>query len=437
MTESITQTNQSIENQLAESLNKDCHCISLDRVALHQSLEAHLSESGLPEKLLHVHEHLFADSPVFLWHEHIQKMEQLIRAVEKVIHNVDFRKKVLSFAPGTARHDFGPEGVFFGYDFHLGVDGPQLIEINTNSGGVLLNHYLATAQRACCDEVINLFKESANFETIETQLINMFRTEWELQYPGRTLSTIAIVDNDPESQFLYPEFILFQSLFKRQGIETIIADPGTFTIKDKALWSGETKIDFVYNRLTDFYLENPESARLREAYENGFALFTPSPQHYSLHGDKRILPLLSDSNLLRRLGIDEETIDTLNHSLPNTVVVTKENANELWENRKRLFFKPATGYGSRGAYRGAKLTRRVWENIINSEYIAQSIIPPSERILIIDGEKQALKLDIRCVTYSGKIQQVSARLYQGQTTNMRTKGGGLATVFSIPGSTYH
>jgi hypothetical protein len=45
----------------------------------------------------------------------------------------------------------------------------------------------------------------------------------------------------------------------------------------------------------------------------------------------------------------------------------------------------------------------------------------------------SLKLDIRCVTYNSKIQQLSARLYQGQTTNFRSKGGGLATVFATAG----
>lgn len=37
-----------------------------------------------------------------------------------------------------------------GYDFHLGEDGPRLIEVNTNAGGAFLNALLARAQRACC-----------------------------------------------------------------------------------------------------------------------------------------------------------------------------------------------------------------------------------------------------------------------------------------------
>ena len=419
-------------SQLAEALNRDCYCIAVNREALRNSLEAHLRDSGLPEQLLDANSRLFADSPVFLQQGHLQKMEQLIRAVERVTHNGAYRAAALANAPAPIRQGFGPRGVFFGYDFHLGADGPQLIEINTNAGGVLLNLYLASAQQACCAEVITFFGGRTKFADVENELIAMFKEEWQSQCPDKLLRTIAIVDNEPSTQFLYPEFLLFQSLFERHSIEAVIADPKDFTIKENALWLSAQKIDMVYNRLTDFYLELPGSACLLEAYRKRIAVFTPSPYIYALYADKRNLPLLSDSDRLKELGVEEEEIYVLGRSLPTTVTVTKDNAAQLWTNRKKLFFKPATGYGSRGTYRGAKLTRRVWENIIHADYVAQTMIPPSERNLIINGEKQSLKLDIRCVTYSGKVQQLSARLYQGQTTNLRTQGGGLATVFPIP-----
>ncbi len=420
--------------QLAETLNRDCYCIAVNKEALRNSLKFHLRDSGLPEQLLDSNSHLFADSPVFLEREHLRKMEQLIHAVESVTGNTAYRGKVLAAAPASARQDFGPRGVFFGYDFHLGADGPQLIEINTNAGGVLLSLYLASAQQACCEEVTAFFGGRTNFADAENELIEMFEKEWKSQRPDTALHTVAIVDNKPSSQFLYPEFLLFQSMFERHGIEAIIADPKDFTIEDNKLSCGGQKIDLVYNRLTDFYLEAPESACLLEAYRKGIATVTPSPYLYALYADKRNLPLLSDAKQLEALGVAAEVINTLGRSLPKTVAVTKDNADQLWANRKQLFFKPATGYGSRGAYRGAKVTKRVWEDIIRANYVAQAMIPPSKRQLIINGEKRSLKLDIRCVAYNGKIQQLSARLYEGQTTNLRTEGGGLATVFSTPES---
>jgi hypothetical protein len=45
----------------------------------------------------------------------------------------------------------------------------------------------------------------------------------------------------------------------------------------------------------------------------------------------------------------------------------------------------------------------------------------------------ALKVDVRNYVYAGQVQMLAARLYQGQTTNMRTPGGGFAPVLTVPG----
>lgn len=423
--------------ELAEELNQDCRCISVNKDALVSSLEAHLSDQGLPEQLLTEqllgeNSHLFSSSPVFLWQGHIDKMEALILAVEEVVQNTKFRHIAQSSAPAIAHKNPGPRGVFFGYDFHLGEEGPQLIEINTNAGGVLLNLYLAAAQEACCEEIEPFFSNPTQFDALENEIIAMFKEEFRLQNPQKKLQSVAIVDSDPESQFLYAEFLLFKSLFERHGIHGVIADPRDFSIENGQLLAGDRKIDLIYNRLTDFYLESPANQCLKEAYENNMAVFTPSPYLYAHYADKRNLVLLSDENKLKEFDLSQTTIDTLIQSQPASLKVTPNNADELWEKRRKLFFKPATGYGSRGAYRGAKVTRKVWKDIVQSNYIAQAMIPPSERRLLINDELCAFKLDIRCVVYKGKIQQLSSRLYRGQTTNMRTEGGGLATVFPAP-----
>ncbi|MGB5345925.1 MAG: hypothetical protein WBN23_07170, partial [Woeseia sp.] len=350
----MIQTSASAGEQMAEALNRDCHCISVNQDTLRDSLQAHLSASGLPESLLAVPSNLFADSPVFLWQGHIDLMEEVVRAVETVIRNSRYRDAVLARAPAGARQDFGTRGAFFGYDFHLGADGPRLIEINSNAGGTLLNFYLAAAQKACCDEVTNFFGGKSKFADVEAVLIAMFRDEWRLQRPDDELRTVAIVDNEPNHQFLYPEFLLFQSLFERHGIRAIIADPKAFTMKKGALYANGQAIDLVYNRLTDFYLESPQSGCLAEAYRQGAAVFTPAPYHYALYADKRNLALLSDREQLLAYGVDEATVSTLARFVPATVLVSRENADQLWSDRKQLFFKPISSYGSRGAYRGAK-----------------------------------------------------------------------------------
>jgi hypothetical protein len=97
--------------------------------------------------------HLFSNVPVFLPEAGVGEMLRVVHAVEAATRLPGYRHAVLSLALDIARHDFGPVGVFMGYDFHLAADGPRLIEVNTNAGGAFLNALLAKAQRACCKEV--------------------------------------------------------------------------------------------------------------------------------------------------------------------------------------------------------------------------------------------------------------------------------------------
>jgi len=141
---------------------------------------------------------------------------------------------------------------------------------------------------------------------------------------------------------------------------------------------------------------------------------------------------LSDGSMLKQLGAAQSDIDILENGIPKTQLVTADKAAQLWQDRKHLFFKPAAGFGSRAAYRGDKLTKRVWEEIQRGDYVAQMLIAPSERGIRIDDENIALKMDIRAYVYEGDIQLLAARLYQGQTTNFRTEGGGFAPVYVTP-----
>ena len=335
-----------------------------------------------------------------------------------------------------------------GYDFHLGEDGPKLIEINTNAGGALINAVLAKAQKACCAPVESLFLPGGSSEhDVETAIVESFRREWRSAQKGsgpstRTASsgrsagdegsdpirTIAIVDADPEGQYLYPEFVLFQRLFQKHGIEAIITSPEQLRHADGRLWHGARPIDLVYNRLTDFGLEIPASAALRAAYMAGEVVVTPNPWAHAVFADKRNLVRLTDATLLRSWGISNDAIALLARAIPKTIEVTRDRGDALWSRRSSLFFKPVAGYGGRAAYRGDKITRRVWETILAGGYVAQDLVPPSTRTVIVDGERQSLKVDIRNYTYDGEVQLIAARLYQGQTTNMRTPGGGFAPV---------
>jgi hypothetical protein len=125
----------------------------------------------------------------------------------------------------------------------------------------MLNAVLARAQRACCPAIEQLLPPALRAETLEAGIIAMFRQEWALAGHTRSLRSIAIVDEAPQQQYLYPEFLLFQQLFQRHGLQAVIADPAELSLEDGVLRHGELAIDLVYNRLTDFALDEPANAR--------------------------------------------------------------------------------------------------------------------------------------------------------------------------------
>ncbi|WP_341677274.1 hypothetical protein [Niveibacterium sp. SC-1] len=75
--------------------------------------------------------------------------------------------------------------------------------------------------------------------------------------------------------------------------------------------------------------------------------------------DKRHLVRLSDAAFLSAIGLDAASKTQLARAIPVAPTVSESAADELWSRRRDYFFKPATGFGGRAAYRGDKLTRRV------------------------------------------------------------------------------
>ncbi len=414
-----------------EALNNGCFCFTLDQDALAEALDAELAAVRLSELVRERCPFMFASRPVFVAASQLDRMTEVIRAVEFVVALPAYREQVLGAAPAIARLGAaGPKGVFFGYDFHAGHGRLGLIEINTNAGGAMLNAVLARAQRACCAEMDAMTPALSDVEAFEIRIVDMFITEWALAGRTRPLASIAIVDTLPAEQYLYPEFLLFQRLFERHGLRAVIAGPTQLEWRDGVLWHGELAIDLVYNRLTDFYLVDAGSAGLREAYLQGGVVLTPHPQAHALYADKRNLALFSDASIMKALGVPEAVRQVLLEHVPHTEVVVPVDAQRLWDKRRNLFFKPVAGFGSRATYRGDKLTRRVWQEILAGDYVAQEFVSPGERKLNDEGAAQAMKFDLRAYTYEGCVQWVAARLYQGQTTNFRTPGGGFAPVYS-------
>ena len=413
---------------VSDRLNQTCLCVTLDRAALCDALEREVGDASFCETFVRPRPHLFSNVPVFLSAGAVAEMQDLVLAIEATSRLPAYRAAVLSWAPEIAHEDHGPVGALMGYDFHLGADGPRLIEVNTNAGGAFLNALLLRAQRACCAGMeLPLPPRASSFED---DAFRMFVDEWRRQRGTGAPQRVAIVDDGPEGQYLYPEFVLAQRVLAERGVDAVIADAGLLRYAGGRLSIDGQDIDLVYNRVTDFALDRPDHAALREAYRDGAVVVTPNPHNHALLADKRNLSLLSDQSTLEAWGVAPEARARLT-GIPRTILVTPDNADTLWQSRKQLFFKPTGGHGGKAVYRGDKVTKGVWAEIARGGYVAQTFVQPSERMIRIDEAPQARKMDVRLYTYDARVLLTAARLYQGQTTNFRTPGGGFAPVFVI------
>ena len=177
--------------EAAALLNQGCICRSVDSRRLKRALEA----GGVAHEALSTsHPHLFSHTQVYVAQLHLDFMADLIRAIERVVALSGWQARVLADAPAIAGHIPNAASVFMGYDFHLGDDGPRLIEINTNAGGALLCAKLLHAQEACCASLPLPAGVPA-----ETLFLDMFRSEWQLARDDAPLTRIAIVDETPST----------------------------------------------------------------------------------------------------------------------------------------------------------------------------------------------------------------------------------------------
>ena len=360
----------------------------------------------------------FAGTAVFMSEAQRKSMMDQISAIEFLAKNTAYQKEMARRLDDPIFDQQGrTRGAFMGYDFHMTNDGAKLIEVNTNAGGALIVNAMSKA----------LGRPS---QRAENMIVDMFKREWKMA--GRTgpLTRIAIIDHEPETQFHYPDMCLAKEMFERAGIETIIADVADLVLRDNKLWIADKSIDLVYNRTTDFMLSAPGNSVLRTALMDDLAVVTPAPRHHALYADKRNLTIFSDTDRLMAYGMPGSVQETL-ASIPFTGEVTSDNYAGLWASRKDYFFKPKDGFGSRAAYRGAKITKKVWDHIGLGNYVAQDFIPAPKRAVNIGRETLQLKYDIRVYTYNGDPILMMARIYEGQTTNLRTDGGGLAVVLPL------
>lgn len=313
------------------------------------------------------------------------------------------------------------ESALMAYDFHTSEQGECfLVEVNTNAAGYLLAAIMEMAH-----------DESGGLQRIE-KLRATFESELRLWGKSSSQPAIAITDEDIPAQKMYPEFVMYRDLFRQSGWTSEFCEGKDFSLDKNGKLQAPCvgRPDLIYNRLTDFYLEAPQNSALRHAFSEQSACVTPNPREYWLLADKQRLVDFSSPGFLQSAGATAEEIAALEKVLiPSFEMKSFPSQDEIWSERKNLFFKPKRSHGGKSVYRGESVSRKVFERLLQEDVLIQQFRPAQK--VPTDDPRSVLenwKFDLRFFVYRDEIQMVAARIYQGQVTNFASPLGGFTRV---------
>jgi len=342
-----------------------------------------------------------------------QKILPVVEKAVETLYSLSHQKKystALGIPDGPAKAT--SSSILMAYDFHIDEVGRlSLIEINTNASGYFLS---------------SLLYKTIGIEPLRANPLNVlwesFQAEWKAFSNSSKPSCLAIVDDQIEKQNMRLEFHLYKSWIQSMGWPCELVDLSQLQFADaKLLDTNKNKIDFVYNRWTDFLFTDSKSSALKETYETSAACISPHPREYLLLADKQRLIDLTNPEIRKQLDLSADQIAAIDAVLIPTYEVKKSDPDWLWSNRKKLFFKPKRSFGGKATYRGMSISKKVFEDVLKGDFLAQEYRPAPT----YNG---SWKYDLRFYVYRDQIQLAIARLYQGQVTNFSTSGGGFAAI---------
>jgi hypothetical protein len=296
------------------------------------------------------------------------------------------------------------------YDVHPTPEGPVLIEVNTNAGGILTAMQAARHTNADCADW--------EYDLLEERLLALFRRD--LLGEGReTTGVVAIVDDDLASQPLLPEMRELGDLLRPLAQDVLIIDARELAFRNGRLRYSDTPIDRVYWRSTDFLLSDPVHAPIRQAVLSGSVVLAPSPEAYQAIADKRRLVNWSKQPELAR-----DAVTGLTFRVAETVPLSERTPADWYAQRKEWVFKPISGHASRGVYVGRSISRVKLTQLPADSYLAQRYAPHP----IVDRDGRDWKYDVRFFADRGQVIGAAARVFHGQVVGMRTPGSGFAPI---------
>lgn len=343
---------------------------------------------------------LAALEEVNIGRDDFEQMLQFSRLMFPLKQNNHYIQALKGKLPSTADGMHGEPSMLMGYDFHLTDDGPRLIEINNNAGGLYIGGNRWMKQPAI----------SELSETLEERILRMFPATWQ---------SIAIMDEEITEQYMYPEMQYYAALLRQSGRTVFLVNPEDIQLKDDGLYVESQRLDGIYNRHTDFFLDTDELAHIRTAFMNGEVALNPHPRSYALLGDKSRMVDWWHKGLLD-VCLPVNDVRFIRHIVPEIHMLADCDSDQLWKERKAWVFKPAARHGGKGVVLGKAMSRKRFNSLDSASTVVQRYVAPSQ----IEHQDTSYKFDVRLYMHGETLIAVAGRLWRGQVTNFRDDGSG-------------
>ncbi len=327
-------------------------------------------------------------------------MRDFVRTMWRLKQNPDYLAILKDRLPRAADIDPETPSALMGYDFHLTPDGPKLIEINNNAGGLYIGDGRWLPQPSLLEW----------HEPLTARLCSMFPHPWR---------HIAVMDEDVARQYMYPEMLAYATLLGDEGRKVFVVSPEAISIRSDGLYVENIRLDAIYNRHTDFYLKHPDLAHIRKAYKEHLVQLNPHPRSYALLGDKGRMVDWWRKGLLETF-LPREDVRFIRHIVPESRRLKDVSRDAIWDERKQWVFKPEARHGGKGVVLGKAMSRKRFAALAPEETILQRYVPPGT----VNLEGVEFKLDVRLYTQGSRLLAVAGRIWRGQMTNFRSEGSG-------------
>jgi uncharacterized circularly permuted ATP-grasp superfamily protein len=275
-------------------------------------------------------------------------------------------------------------------------------------------------------------------------LLESYR-EW-----GGTATPPVIAIVDWREVPTWSEFEILQSRFRKEGVETLIADPRDLVFANGKLTANGRRIELVYRRvlINDIVAKPAECAALVKAYESG-AVCVANALTCKIPHKKAFFSVLTDEQNAALFSASEREL--IRRHIPWTRLLVDGKTTREGEtfglleyvnrNRENFVLKPNDEYGGTGVQLGWENDDHQWNSALNraladrsAAWVVQERIAVRREVFPMQTENgiemRDMLVDFAPYIFRGKMAGCLTRLSSTGLANV-TSGGGQVPSFVV------